>query len=185
MTGPDRGVVAPDGSPVDVYRALPRPAEVDAIHALIPPGSTILDLGAGVGRYVRPLAGYGHHVIAVDHEPAMLEGLDAVDGVEPVVADIIGLDLGRRVDVVLLAGHLVDDDDLGPAALVVARSHLAPNGIVLAEIYPPGRDWVGAVGRRSEIGPVGVTMTRASVTGDVLDAEVRYDLDGRTWTSRS
>jgi hypothetical protein len=104
-----------------------------------------------------------------------------VDGVEPVVADIIGLDLGRRVDVVLLAGHLVDDDDLGPAALVVARSHLAPNGIVLAEIYPPGRDWVGAVGRRSEIGPVGVTMTRASVTGDVLDAEVRYDLDGRTW----
>ena len=88
MTGADRGVVAPDGSPVEVYRALPRPAELDAIHDAIPAGSTILDLGAGVGRFARPLAGLGHHVIAVDHEPAMLAELGSVDGVEPVVADI-------------------------------------------------------------------------------------------------
>lgn len=181
MTRAEPGIVAPDGSPVDVYRALPRPVEVDAIHAAIPPGSTILDLGAGVGRYARPLAELGHHVIAVDHEPAMLAGLDSIDGVEPVVADIIGLELDRPVDVAMLASHLVDDDDLGPAALAVARSHLAPTGVVLAEVYPAGRDWIGAVGRRTQIGPVGITVTRASVTGDVLDAEVRYELDGRTW----
>jgi hypothetical protein len=40
---------------------------------------------------------------------------------------------------------------------------------------------VGAVGRRSAHGPVGITVTRASVVDGVLDASVRYDLDGRSW----
>ncbi|MEZ0240721.1 MAG: class I SAM-dependent methyltransferase [Chloroflexota bacterium] len=175
------GVVAPDGSPVDVYRALPRPAEADAIHAALPAGASVLDLGAGTGRFARALAALGHPVVAVDHEPAMLDGLASVEDIEPIVADIIGLSLGRRFDAVLLASHLVDDDDLGPAALAVAHQHVTPDGLVIVETYPPGLDWPAAVGRRSQLGPVGITITRARVDGDQLDAEVRYDLDGRTW----
>jgi SAM-dependent methyltransferase len=175
------GVVAPDGSPVDVYRALPRPEDADLVHAAIPAGASILDLGAGVGRFAVVLAALGHPVVAVDHEPAMLAGLGDVDGIAPVVADIAGLALSRRFDAVLLASHLVDDDELGPVALAVARDHLAPGGRVIAETYPPGVDWVGRVGQRSMVGPVGITVTRARVDGDHLTATVRYDLDGRTW----
>jgi hypothetical protein len=45
-------------------------------------------------------------------------------------------------------------------------------------------DWPAAVGRRSAAGPVGITVTRATVEGDCLSAVVRYDLDGRTWDQR-
>jgi len=175
------GVVAADGSPVDIYRALPRPAEADAIHDAIPAGATVLDLGCGTGRFARALAELGHEVTAVDHEPAMLEALDEVEGVEPVGADITALDLGRTFGVVLLASHLVNDDALGPRSLAVARDHVTRDGLVIAEVYPPGIDWTAAVGRRSELGPVGVTVTEAAVDGDVLTASVRYDLGERVW----
>ena len=175
-------VVAPDGSPVAIYHALPRPAEADLIDATIPAGARILDLGAGTGRFARALAELGHTIVAVDHEPAMLAGLEQVPGIEPVAAEIAGLRLDPPpFDVALLASHLIDDDDLGPAALEVARRHLRPEGMVVAEVYPAGLDWPAAVGRRSVVGPVGITVTRAVVTGDRLDAAVRYDLDGRTW----
>jgi len=175
-----RGIVAPDGSPVDIYRALPRPDEADTIHAAIPAGATVLDLGSGTGRFARALAAFGHAVVAVDHEPAMLDGLEALDGITPVLGGLGAVALGRTFDVVLLASHLVNDD-LGPRALAVARVHVRPDGVVIGEVYPPGLDWPAAVGRRSTLGPVGVTVARAMVHGDQLEASVRYDLDGRTW----
>ena len=175
------GVVAPDGSPVDIYRAMPRPAEADMVHAAIPAGGSVLDLGCGTGRFALALAALGHVVVAVDHEPAMLDGLDAVAGVTPILADIGSLDLDRRFAAVLLASHLVNDDDLGPLVLAVAARHLKTGGVVIGEVYASGIDWAAAVGRRSDYGPVGVTITRAAVDGDRLIASVRYDLDGRTW----
>jgi SAM-dependent methyltransferase len=176
-----RGVVAPDGSPVDIYRALPPPAELETIAAAIPAGASVLDLGAGTGRWARPLAARGHRVTAVDHEPAMLDGLAAIDAVETVVGEIGALALGRRYDVVLLASHLIDDDDLGPRALRAAVAHLARDGVVIGEVYPAGLDWEARVGQRSMFGPVGITVTRAVVRGEMVDAEVRYDLGERTW----
>jgi SAM-dependent methyltransferase len=175
------GVVAPDGSPVDIYRALPRPEAADAINSAIPAGASILDLGSGTGRFARALAELGHDVVAVDHEPAMLEGLDGTDGITTVVGDIRGLSLDRTFDVVLLASHLVNDDDLGPRALAVATEHLRPGGVAIGEVYPASTDWPAAVGRHSMVGPVGITVTRAAVDGDRLDAAVRYELDGRIW----
>jgi SAM-dependent methyltransferase len=173
--------VAQDGSPVDIYRALPRPAEADAIHAAIRADGSVLDLGCGTGRFARALAALGHEVVAVDHEPAMLEELRGADGITAVLGDLESLSLGRTFDAVLLASHLVNDDDLGPQVLGVAREHLDPAGAVIGEVYPPGTDWPAAVGRRSEVGPVGITVIRATVDGDPLSASVRYDLDGRTW----
>jgi SAM-dependent methyltransferase len=178
---PTTGVVAPDGSPVDIYRALPRPEAADAIHAAIPARASFLDLGCGTGRFARALAELGHDVVAVDNEPAMLEGLEGRDGISTVVGDIGGLSLDRTFDVVLLASHLVNDDDLGPRALAVATEHLAPGGVVIGEVYPASTNWLTAIGRRSMVGPVGITVTRAALDGDRLDAAVRYELDGRTW----
>jgi SAM-dependent methyltransferase len=175
------GVVAHDGSPVDIYRALPRPAEADTIHAAISARGSILDLGCGTGRFARALAALGHEVVAVDREPAMLGGLDEVDRITPVLGDLGSLSLGRTFDVVLLASHLVNDDDLGPRALAVARRHVEPAGVVIGEVYRPTMDWPAAVGRRSAAGPVGITVTRATVKGDRLSASVRYDLNGRSW----
>jgi SAM-dependent methyltransferase len=175
------GVVAPDGSPVDIYRAMPRPADADTIDAAIPAGASVLDLGCGTGRFARALAALGHAVVAVDQEPAMLEGLDAVAGVTPILADIGSLDLDRRFGAVLLASHLVNDDDLGPRVLAVAARHLENGGVVVGEVYPPGIDWPASVGQRSDHGPVGVTVTRAVVDGDRLIASVQYHLDSRTW----
>jgi SAM-dependent methyltransferase len=177
----DPGIVTADGSPVDIYRALPRPAIADAIHAALRREASVLDLGCGTGRFAVALTALGHPVIAVDVDPAMVSGLDHVAGVESIVADIVGLDLGRRVDAVLLASHLVNDDELGPAALATAGRHLAAGGSLVAEVYPAGMDWTAAVGHRSAVGPVGITVTRARVAGDRLEASVRYDLDGRVW----
>lgn len=175
------GVVAPDGSPVDIYRALPRPAEADLIHAAIPAGASVLDLGCGTGRFARALAAAGHPITAVDNEPAMLDGLETEDGITPILGDLGSLSLGRTFDVVLLASHLVNDDDLGPLALAVAAGHLGPTGNVIGEVYPPAIDLPASVGRRSQLGVVGVTVTCAEIDGDRMRAAVRYDLDGRTW----
>jgi SAM-dependent methyltransferase len=175
------GVVAPDGSPVDIYRALPRPEAADVIHAAIPARASVLDLGCGTGRFARALAELGHDVVAVDNEPAMLEGLEGTDGITTVVGDVGGLSLDRTFDVVLLASHLVNDDDLGPRALAVATEHLAPGGAVIGEVYPASTNWSAAIGRRSMVGPVGITVTRAAVDSDRLDAAIRYELDGRIW----
>jgi SAM-dependent methyltransferase len=174
-------VVAPDGSPVEAYRALPRPKDVDAIHAVLPASATVLDLGCGTGRFARALAELGHDVVAVDQEPAMLDGLDEIPGIEAVQGDIERLVLGRTFDAVLLASHLVNDDDLGPRALITARDHVRPGGPVIGEVYAMGTDWPAVVGRRSAFGPVGVTVTRARVDGDRLDAAVRFDLGSRRW----
>jgi SAM-dependent methyltransferase len=151
------------------------------IHAAIPPRASVLDLGCGTGRFARALAARGHPVVAVDNEPAMLEGLETARRVTPIRGDLGSLALDGAFDVILLASHLVNDDDLGPLALGVARRHLTPWGLVIAEVYPPALDWQAAVGSPTTLGPVTVTLTRADVDRDRLTASVRYELDGRAW----
>jgi len=54
----------------------------------------------------------------------------------------------RRFGAVLLGSHLVNGvDGAGPACLRVARSLRASDGVVVAEVYPPGFDWAAAIGR--------------------------------------
>lgn len=50
---------APDGSPVAFYRRLPPTGEPETIAAIVPPGSTILELGCGAGRVAGPLEDAG------------------------------------------------------------------------------------------------------------------------------
>jgi SAM-dependent methyltransferase len=171
--------IAPDGSPVAFYRRLPDEGEAALIDSLVPAGASILDLGCGPGRIAGPLAALGHPVTGVDDGPAMIAALPpAVDG---VVGDARRVRLGRRFDVVLLASHLVNAPDDGRAFAETARAHLAPGGLVIGETYPPGWEPAASVGRERTIGEARVELVRATVSGDLLDAEVRYGVDGMEW----
>jgi SAM-dependent methyltransferase len=168
---------------VAVYRRLPPGvAEAELIHAAVPASAELLELGSGTGRVTRPLVALGHAVIAVDQSAAMLAELAGRTGVTPVQADIERLDLDRRVPGVVMGSHLVNTEDpLRAAFLEAARRHVAPDGVVLIEAYDPDLDWPSAVGRRSELGPIAITVARAVVDWPRLDAEVVYEVDGRIW----
>jgi SAM-dependent methyltransferase len=172
--------VAPDGNPVAFYRRIPPAGEPELIHGLVRPGGRILDLGCGPGRIAGPLVELGHHVTAVDNGVGMIAALQPdVDG---VVADVASVRLERRFDAVLLASHLVNDPEHGDAFVRTAAVHVAPDGVVLGETYPAGWNPAASVARTSRLGEAEITLLRAEVRGDILDAEVRYGIDGSVWT---
>lgn len=177
-----RTVVAPDGSPVEVYRRLPAGHEPERIHGAIPAGAGILELGCGAGRLTRPLAALGHHVTAVDNEPAMLAEIAGGPAIQPIEGDVASLDLDRRFAAVVLASHFVNTPSPdGEAFLRTVARHLAPDGLAFIEAYPPGLDWAAGIGRRTEVGPVGITLESARLDVGSIDAVVVYDVDGRSW----
>jgi len=115
-----------------------------APHLRVAPGTGVLDLGCGIGRWSRQLARRGAHVVGIDLAPSMIdeankrtaaEGLD----VDYRVGDLRSLALGRAFDLVLavtVLQHILDDDAFAGAAANVAR-HLAPRGrAVLLEAAP-------------------------------------------------
>jgi SAM-dependent methyltransferase len=96
----------------------------------------ILDVGAGTGRVTLHLARRGHHVVALDREPAFLAVLRERAGpllVETVIGDAGGFDLGgRRFGLVIAPMQTIQL--LGAAGragfLRSVRDHLAPGGLV-------------------------------------------------------
>jgi SAM-dependent methyltransferase len=76
-TGP--GVITPDGCAVELYRVLPAMGEPEVVHAAIPAGAGILELGAGAGRVTHRLIGLGHPVVAVDESAEMLACIQGAD----------------------------------------------------------------------------------------------------------
>lgn len=172
--------IAPDGSPVAFYRRLPATGEPELIAGLLPLGASIIDLGCGAGRIAGPLAAMGYAVTGVDNGEGMIAALPP--DVEGVVADAALVRLGRRFDAVLLASHLVDDPEAGPAFLGTAAAHVRPGGLVIGETYPPGWDPTKGIGSTRRLGDAEVTLVRAVRIGDMLEAEVRYGVDGLEWT---
>ncbi len=173
--------VAPDGSPVEVYLALPFEADLARVRAVIPPDASILDLGSGPGRLSNPLAAAGHHVVAVDDSAEMLSH---VVGASTVLADVWQLELRRKFDVVLALSHLVNDRS--PARriglLKVCRRHLADTGAVVVQRFSP--DWSPTEESRS-IGDVGVRLFDVQPFNDGgFAAAVEYRLGVQTWIQR-
>jgi SAM-dependent methyltransferase len=120
------------------------------------PGS-VLDAGCGTGRVGVELARRGIDVVGVDADPEMIQAARAkAPGLAWVVADLAGLDLARRFDVVLLAGNVVPyvAPESRAAAMDACARHLEPGGRLVAGFalrdgWPTLADydsWCGAAG---------------------------------------
>jgi SAM-dependent methyltransferase len=124
--------VAPDGSPVAIYLALPPGDTPSLIHSVVPQGGSILELGSGPGRITRPLTDLGHTVVAVDNSEEMLSHIDYT---ETHLADVFELDLGKTYDAVVAGSHLINTPSAEQrlALLSVGRQHAGQEGVVLIE----------------------------------------------------
>jgi len=139
--------VAPDGSPVALYLAIPGDADAALIHSAIPVSAPVLELGCGVGRVSRHLLAMGHPVTGIDNSEAMLAEFARLDGTEPVLGDIASLNLERTWPAVVLASHMINDAQ-GGAFLMAAARHLAMDGVLIIQRHKLG--WVGAAQPRSD-----------------------------------
>ena len=115
--------------------------EADFVHDLGP--ASVLDAGCGTGRVGVELARRGVEVMGVDLDPSMLAVARAKDpAVEWVEGDLATIDLGRRFDVVVMAGNVMIFLARGTEAAVVANlaRHLQPGGALVAGFsLEPGR----------------------------------------------
>jgi len=109
-------------------------------------GTRVLDVGCGVGRWSRLLAGRGAEVTGVDLSPTMIAQAQrraAADGVADrcrfQVQDLSHLDVGGKFDLVLgvtVLQHILDPAALR-GALASMTAHLAPGGrMILLEAAP-------------------------------------------------
>jgi SAM-dependent methyltransferase len=175
------GVITPDGCAVDFYALLPPMGEPGIVHAAIPAGASILELGAGAGRVTHPLVALGHPVVAVDESPEMLA---RIRGAETVRARIQDLELGRRFDAVLLASFLVNvpDQALRGRFLQACRDHVREDGSVLVQRHPPGWFEEAAEGERTAHGIVFRLRDLRRPGPGRLAATVEYQVGDRVWT---
>ncbi|WP_261899960.1 class I SAM-dependent methyltransferase [Mycobacterium marinum] len=173
---------ANDGTLVELLRRLPATTEVELVQREIDPGSSVLDLGAGVGRIANPLAKLGYRVTAVDDSAALL---DEVRGARTVCARIEELELGQRFDAVLLASSLINypGTELRRAVLATVAGHLKPAGKALIQWRSPS--WFASMqqggGHRFVDGPLTRTMDVKSDRDGVLEGTVSFELDGQLW----
>lgn len=174
-------MITPDGCAVDFYARVTARGEPEIVHDAAGPGAWILELGCGVGRIAHPLVALGHPVVAVDESPEMLAH---VHGAEAVCARIEDLALGRRFDVVLLASHLINTDDIPTrtAFLAACRRHVADDGAVIIQQHAPG--WFAAAAD-AENTRDGITFRMRDVSRPaphLVSATMEYVDGDQVWT---
>lgn len=180
--GSGPGAFTPDGNAVELYSRLPAGAEPEIVGRVVPPGASILELGAGAGRVTHVLLGRGYRVVAVDESPEMLSRLK---GARTVHSSIEELDLGERFDAVLLASHLLNTAESSAsrdAMVRTCRRHVAPGGRVLVERQ--GEVWYDDRGAPVGRERAGIRMRIVSVDRSVpgvSDVRIEYELDGMRW----
>ncbi|TDD22967.1 class I SAM-dependent methyltransferase [Nonomuraea diastatica] len=180
-TGP--GPITPDGSPVDFYSLLGPGGEPEIVAQITPPGGTVLELGAGVGRVTHPLVERGFEVVAVDESAEMLA---RVRGAHTVLGRVEDLRLDRRFDTVMLASQLVNtvDDAIRRGFLATCARHVKPGGAVLLQWMPADAHDRWHVGQNRQDG--GITITLAAVeqvSPGIFQATMRYTHgEDRVWT---
>ncbi|HXL95246.1 MAG TPA: class I SAM-dependent methyltransferase [Streptosporangiaceae bacterium] len=177
-TGP--GVITNDGCAVDFYALLPSFSEPGIVHAAIPEGASILELGCGTGRILRPLAGLGHQVLGADESPEMLAHNPDLPTVH---SSIEALRLDRTFDVVLLASTMINADPVTRHAfLATVRHHLAADGVAVFQQSPPS--WFGTAepGQENDSGGIRRTIRMARFEPPRMFAEIEYQVGDRVWT---
>ena len=106
--------------------------EADFVAGLCP--TSVLDAGCGTGRVARALARRGIDVIGVDADPSMIATARRLSpDLIWLVDDLTRFDLGRRFDVVVMAGNVPIFTPEGTEPALVARCarHLAPGGALV------------------------------------------------------
>lgn len=115
--------------------------EADLVEFLGP--RSVLDAGCGTGRVAVELARRGVEVVGVDLDPAMLAGArDKRPDLTWVEGDLATVDLGRRFDVVVLAGNVMIFLTPGTEGAVVANlaRHVDGGGALVSGFQlQPGR----------------------------------------------
>jgi SAM-dependent methyltransferase len=103
--------------------------EADFVTGYAP--STVLDAGCGTGRVGSELARRGITVVGVDNDHEMLErARRRAPQVTWIEADLAAVELGRRFDVVVMAGNVVPfvDPPARPAAVAGCARHVGAGG---------------------------------------------------------
>jgi SAM-dependent methyltransferase len=155
--------------------------EPEIVHAAVPAGASVLELGAGAGRVTHRLLALGHPVVAVDESAEMLA---RIRGAETVRAGIEDLDLHRRFDVVLLASFLVntDDRDVRGRFLETCGRHVRDRGCVLIQRHPPAWFDEAAEGEGVAGGVLHRLRDLRRPGPGLLAATVEYQVGDRVWT---
>jgi hypothetical protein len=68
--GSGPGAITSDGCAVEFYALLPVFGEPEIVHQAVPQGASILELGCGTGRILRPLAALGHPALRMITVPS-------------------------------------------------------------------------------------------------------------------
>jgi len=179
-TGP--GAITSDGCAVEFYALLPAFSEPEIVHAAVPAGASILELGCGTGRILRPLAALGHPVTGVDDSPDMLA---RVPDLPTACSPIQSLRLDRAFDVVLLASTMINADPVTRQGfLATVRRHLRDDGVAVFQQNPP--DWFEKFREdepaRDDPGGIRRIVREARWEPPRLHITVEYQADGNVWT---
>jgi SAM-dependent methyltransferase len=179
-TGP--GPITNDGCAVEFYALLPTFGEPEIVHAAVPPGASILELGCGTGRILRPLAALGHPVTGADDSPEMLA---RSPDLPTVCSPIAALRLARTFDVVLLASTMINaDPGTRREFLATVRQHLRDDGTAIFQQSPP--DWFETLEQaepaRDDPGGIRRIIRSARWEPPRLRAEIEYQVGGNVWT---
>jgi SAM-dependent methyltransferase len=179
-TGP--GPITNDGCAVEFYALLPTFGEPEIVHAAIPAAASILELGCGTGRILRPLAALGHPVLGADDSRDMLARNPDLPTVR---SSIETLRLDRQFDEVLLASTMINTDpETRRAFLATVRHHLRDGGVAVFQQSPASwfESFQAAERVREDPGGIRRIIRSARWEPPRMFAEIEYQVDGSVWT---
>ncbi|MHB8218779.1 MAG: class I SAM-dependent methyltransferase [Acidimicrobiales bacterium] len=107
--------------------------EATFVRSLAP--RSVLDAGCGTGRVAIELAGHGIEVVGVDADPSMIaEAQKRAPNLVWCRQDLVGLELGRSFDVVVMAGNvpLFCPDERRADLVLACAAHVAIGGVLVA-----------------------------------------------------
>ena len=110
-------------------------------YAPLIPGGEVLDLACGAGRHARHLVTLGHPVIALDHDPEMLEKA-AGTGITTSLVDLEAPGAVWPFAPGRFAGIVVTNYLHRPLLAAMVAS-LAPNGVLIYETFADGNAQFG------------------------------------------